>query len=297
MADELERMIEVAVTEQLAMDVMPAGFAGGARSGTAPSSYRQIIRAALSRVREAIADPSVIPPRGPNDDGMTLPRTSAFLDRETAERACALVIRAHYPLVRKFQAEPASLGWRALHLYADLSTEMDRVGTVMTSEPDAGSRLDVERGEVYLTSAAVVVVRRDLDTGEVYMRTAYPELPLDTAVRAHFPALCHFYGPWFGQHRDAPAHGMQDVCSSTKEPAFSQVRAELDLLLSVAGDDEDELRRILEACGSYVLPVRVKHWVERTRWRLDAYDWLPGEPITNIRMMPGYPRKEFRPPE
>lgn len=279
LAAEVDRMVDASPDSKAAMWQLP-GFLHQTPIWDGPGDYRAVLVNARDRVKEAIADPSVIPPRPPNDDGLTLPRVSKFADKDTAERACTLVVRRNYAQLKEFEA--ATTGWRSMHFYADLTTELGTLGTVRVNDQDAGSQLGAEPGSTLETGAVVMVMSRTPDTGEVFIETSYPELALDESVRSHFPALCHFYGPWFGQDRIAPATAMLDACTSTKEPAFSQLKAELDLLLSVV-DDDNEMRRILESCGSYVLPQSVRHWVERTRWRLDAYDWLPAEPRVRRR--------------
>ena len=273
-ATELDRMVAASSDSKSAMLAAPR-FLQQMPIWDGQDDYLAVLVNARDRVKQALADPSVIPGRAPSRDGLTLPRVSKFTDKETAERACTLVVRRNYAQLKEFEA--GTTGWRSMHFFADLGSEVGTLGTVRVNDQEAGSQLGAALGGTVETSAVVMVMSRTLDTGEIFIETSYPELAVDESVRTHFPALCHFYGPWFGQDRIAPATAMLDVCTSTKEPAFSQLKAELDLLLSVV-DDDNEMRRILEACGSYVLPQSVRHWVERTRWRLDAYDWLPAEP-------------------
>jgi len=163
------------------------------------------------------------------------------------------------------------LGWGAVHLYADLGYETGNVGTVIVNPRPAGSSLAVTPGETYETSCTVMVMRRHPQTGAPYIETAYPELPLSTGAREDFPALCHFFGAWFGQDREHPVLAMREAFRATTEPALSQLREQLDRLLQ--RPEDAELRLVLEACGSYVLPGAVRPWLEATRRRIDAFDW------------------------
>ena len=46
-----------------------------------------------------------------------------------------------------------------------------------------------------------------------------------------------------------------------------------DQLEALLDRDDDALRRDVESLGSYVLPVTLRSWLLRMRWRMDAYDW------------------------
>lgn len=192
------------------------------------------------------------------DEPPTLPRASRFTDQETANWACTEVLRRNERAFRGWAADAG--GWQRQHYYAGLGRP---VGTVM-SDPDAGGAGP---------SCAVVVMSLDSATGRPFILTAYPELTLDSAVRERLPDLCHWFGGFFGQDLEHPWAETRAANLTTGEPARARMRSQLDELLTL---DDVNLRQAVEAFGSYVLPSRLRAWVEATRWRLDAFDWFGG---------------------
>ena len=157
-----------------------------------------------------------------------------------------------------------------MHLYGDVGPETGDLGTVIVNSHASGTSLQITPGERYTASCAVMVMRRIPETGAIFIETAYPELPLSTTAREEFPALCHFFGPWFGQDREHPILSMQQSFRATSPARLDDLGAELDRLLARS---DDEMRLVLESCGSYVLPTAVRPWLEATRWRVGAFDW------------------------
>ena len=148
-------------------------------------------------------------------------------------------------------------GWYRQHYYLDLGR-------------DIGEILVRDQNEPVRARAAVVTMLFDVETGNPVIEDAYPELGLDTEARALFPDLCHWFGGYFGQDHESPCMAIRNANQSTHEPAVSRVREQLTELLE---RDDAGIAHVVEACGSYVLPERMRPWVERTLWRLDAFDW------------------------
>ena len=96
---------------------------------------------------------------------------------------------------------------------------------------------------------------------------------MPTAVRTELPDLTHLLGGYFGQDcfaEGGPFTTQLNFQGGTTDPARSRVRDQLEALLD---RDDDALRRDVESLGSYVLPVTLRSWLLRMRWRMDAYDW------------------------
>lgn len=233
-----------------------------------PGGHRAALVAIRDRTRDAASGAPLTSAPGPGD-GLTLPRASTFASEELANEACTLLVRRHYDLLK--QLEAGTLGWGAVHLYGDLGDETGNLGTVIVNPRPAGSSLAVTAGKTYETSCAVMVMRRDPESGSPYIDTAYPELPLATRAREDFPALCHLFGSWFGQDHEPPVLAMQHAFRSTTASVREEIRADLNRLLD--RPEDLELRLVLEACGSYVLPDAVRPWLAATRRRIDAFDW------------------------
>lgn len=223
------------------------------------NTYRGFLEAALSRVRQAIEDPSSIPDPGEEGDGLRPQRVSRFHDQATANEVSTLVLRAHERPLRAW-AEDAG-GWWRQHFY--LPDAGRTTGSVM--------RHGVEGTEE--VNGAVVVMKRDPDTGQPFILTAYPEVTLPTAPRDELPDLCHALGGYFGQDcydEGGPLQCQHNFQATTTEPARARVAEQLDALLQ---RDDDQLRTDVEALGCYVLPTALRSWLMRMRWRMDAFDW------------------------
>ncbi|GAB2680949.1 contact-dependent growth inhibition system immunity protein [Thalassiella azotivora] len=193
-------------------------------------------------------------------DGLRLPRVSRFTDEATANAAVTKVLRAHEDAFRSWAADPG--GWARQHYYADLGREVGRIQYAKDEPTQAAT-------------AVAVVMARHPETGAPFVRTAYPETTLDQGARRRFPDLCHWFGAWFHQDNarwDDVWDAIADVNRTTTDPARSRVRDQLTDLLTIT--DDAELAAAVHALGSYTLPTRMRWWVERTVWRLDAYDWL-----------------------
>ena len=224
------------------------------------TSWRAWGEHVLARVEEAIGDPATIEVDAVQER-FKLPRTSRFTDRDTANTACTLVLRAHETRVRAWSADPG--GWWRCHLYADLGRQIGVVlGRAEDGEP-ATRKVPV--------SGAVVLMQRRHDDGQVYIATAYPEVPLDTGIRERYPDLCHAFGGYFGQDMDTTPWGMRNkLLGSTRDPARSRMRAQLGELLTV---DDQQLAAAVHSLGSYVLPVPLRPWVRRLWTGIDDYNW------------------------
>jgi hypothetical protein len=265
LASHLERLASGVVTDDDARAALPATV----RDLPLPDGpdHLALLRSVARRVREAADGAPLLPAARPGD-GMVLPRASRFASEELANEACTLLVRRNYDMLKQFEA--GALGWGAVHLYDDLGHETGNLGSVVVNPRPSGTTLAVTPGETRETSCAVMVMRRDPATGAPYIDTAYPELPLSTGTREAFPALCHFFGSWFAQDREQPVTSMREAFLATTGQALEELRNDLDRLLERQGDGE--LRLVLEACGSYVLPEAVRPWLEATRRRVDAFD-------------------------
>jgi hypothetical protein len=217
------------------------------------NSYLEFLALAESRVERAVEHPESLHPM-PGGSRVVRERFSKFTDRETANAACTDVLRANEARLRAWSADSEGL-WRQ-HYYADVGHV---VGTVKDTRRDLESPV----------SSAVVVMRLDHETRQPFVYDAYPELPLDVATRRRYPDLPHLFGAYFGDVPDRPWPAQQNFLASTKEPARSRVRAQLDELLAL---DDDALGAAVEALGSHVLPSATRTWVELIRWRLDRDD-------------------------
>ncbi|GAB2672271.1 RNase A-like domain-containing protein [Thalassiella azotivora] len=193
-------------------------------------------------------------------EGLRLPRASRFTDEATANAAVTEVLRANEDAFRTWAADPG--GCSRQHYYADLGREVGRIQYAKDTPTQPAT-------------AVTVVMARHPETGAPFVRNAYPETTLDQTVRERFPDLCHWFGAWFDQDLQDPWRTIADVNRTTTDPARSRVRDQLTDLLTT--DDDAELTAAVKALGSYALPTRMRWWVQRTLWRLDAYDWLDAD--------------------
>lgn len=267
LASQLDELAQQAPSDDDARRLLPSAVADRP-APDGPGGHRAALLAIRDRTWDA-ANGTALAPAPAAGDGLTLPRASKFASEELANEACTLLVRRHYDLLK--QLESGSLGWGAVHLYGDLGYETGDLGTVIVNPRPAGSSLAVDPGKTYETSCAVMVMRRDPESGSPYIDTAYPELALATRTREDFPALCHLFGAWFGQDHESPVLAMQQAFTSTSASSRAELAGDLDRLLD--RPDDTELRLVLEACGSYILPDAVRPWLAATRRRVDTIAW------------------------
>ncbi len=229
--------------------------------------YLGLARALRDRVARVASGQDSLPSDLPMFERKVNGRLSAFKDHASFARAQDVLVEANRDAVEAFSRNAS--GWDHLALYGDVGMEVGRV--------TAGGRVEHTTfpqswGVHTPTTYAVVVLARDGDGG-TYLDTSYPEYELDETVRATYPNLCQFFTLTYHQHRSIPVNDVRWTMKELRNPAWSAVRDELSLLLHV--DDDLELRRIVEHCGSYLVPHNVRHRVDRLRWRFDAFDWHP----------------------
>lgn len=251
------------VIDLLAYEVGQADFVDGPYE-----DWLGLLHAIDRRLAEVAKDPAVLPTDIPGHEPKRNARTSEFADGASVARAQDALVAANREAVEAFLRN--ATGWDHIALYGDVGTEIGRV--------TAGGQLEHTTfpqswGVHTPTSHAVVVLGRADHGDGTYLDTAYPELPLDETVRSTYPNLCQFFTLTYHQHRSIPVNDVRWTMTELRNPAWSAVRDELSLLLHV--DDDLELRRIVEHCGSYLVPHNVRHWVDRLRWRFDAFDWHP----------------------
>jgi CdiI immunity protein/Bacterial CdiA-CT RNAse A domain len=224
-------------------------------------TYRRWLERVLARLEAGPAEPAVTAPAWARPPGglAPLPRASRFLDEDTANTAATEVLRAHEPLVRRWDA--GEIGLPRLHLYADLGRVIGRVQVRGVAD-----KLDAR--------AAVVTMART--EGKPYVATAYPELDLDESWREAFPDLPHLFGGHFGQDRDAldgTVWAAEESFGLHATPAArSRVADQLGRLLEAAPDDATA-RAAVQALGSYVLPEALRPWLARIHERLRSDVW------------------------
>ncbi|MFP5336830.1 MAG: RNase A-like domain-containing protein, partial [Actinomycetes bacterium] len=217
--------------------------------------WLEFLHLVRDRVQRAVEHPELRERFEHSDRHYTRRRFSRFTDKETANGACTMVLRAHEPAVRRWVADRG--GWWRQHYTADLGRPV-------------GTFADHESGFAGEVTGAAVVMRIDNESGQPFIFDAWPEHPLDPAPREAFPDLVHVFGGYFSGVPGPPFVAQQNLHVSLADPARSRVRRQLDALLEL---DDDALRRALVALGSHVLPVAHRRWVELMRWRLDAYPW------------------------
>ena len=234
--------------------------------------YRPWLLALQARLHEG-RDPRVVPdhPSPPLRWQAVLQREVWWADDALSNTVGDAVLDQCEEQCQGWVHEPG--GWRRQHLYADLTELGKTIGTFGFSAPltviDRCRVPDPARTEP--VTGAVVVLDLGYDSGEITSMVAYPERPLDLSLRAAYPDLCHWYGGYFYPTPFTPMLAMKAACRSTQDPARSRVREQLGMLLH---EDDDTIQRVVEACGSYLLPPDIRHWVDRTLWRLDAFEWL-----------------------
>lgn len=233
-----------------------------------------LLQAIDGRLAEVATNPAILPTDIPGYEPKRNGRTSEFADHASFARAQAVLVEANSEAIEAFLRD--TTGWDHVALYGDVGTQ---IGRVTASGRLENTTFPQSWGVHTPTSHAVVVLGRADDGDGTYLDTAYPEHRLDESVRSTYPNLCQFFTVTYHQHRSIPANDVLRTMHELRNPAWAGVRDELSLLLHV--DDDHELRRIVEHCGSYLVPHKVRHWVDRLRWRFDAFDWDPdrdGEP-------------------
>lgn len=236
---------------QLGVDVGPP-------EGNSWAAWSQWLQA---RFDEAADDPDSVPDEYQEFCQPRLPRKSRFFNEAAANDVATRVLREHEGAVRSWAADTG--GWWRLHLYADLGSP---TGVVHMADGEEG----------VTPTAAVVVMKMHPKDGVPFIATTYPEVTLDEGIRARWPDLCHVFGGYFGQDWDSDGTvwlAQTNLLGSTVAPARDRMREQLDELLTVG---DEEFRDALHALGSYVIPVDARTWVERMRWRMDAFDWRSG---------------------
>lgn len=227
----------------------------GPPEGNSWAAWSQWLQA---RFDEAADDPDSVPNEYQEFCQPRLPRTSRFFNEAAANDVATRVLREHEGAVRTWAADTG--GWWRQHLYSDLGSPTGVVRLAGVEEP-------------VTATAAVVVMKMHPTEGVPFIATTYPEVALDPRVRARWPDLCHVFGGYFGQDWDSDGTvwlAQTNLLGSTVAPARDRMREQLDELLTVG---DEEFRDALHALGSYVLPVDARVWVERMRWRMDAFDW------------------------
>lgn len=219
------------------------------------TSYREFLLHVRARAHGA-QDGSwpVADSRGYSD--LVIPRAGRFLDEEAANGAARDVLRAHERQVRAWADDGDGL---ALQYYvADVGDVVGKVLRQGQEEPEP------------VAWTAVVMARRP-ETGDVYVYDAYPEIVLDQGPAERWPDLPHLFGGYFGDVPDRPWPAQLTFQRETRDPARRRIARQLDDLLEL---DDADLRHAVESLGSYVLPeTLLRRWVERIRWRMDAFDW------------------------
>lgn len=246
-----------------------AEAAAGATCREGPDgAYRAVVTAIRDRVVE-IAAPDGPRPSPYTATAVPLPdRESSFTDDATRARVTDVLVRRFEREIDDFVG--GGTGWDHLALYADLADELGPLGTVTDlSAVGIGSRVEPPAAP---TTCAVLVVRRT-DGPDLALTACYPELALDPRVRQAYPHVTQFLTITYNQERSAPASAIAQTMRELRNPAWSSVREELTLLLHV--EDDNEIRRVVRHCGSFLVPHQVRHWIDRLRWRFDAFDWQP----------------------
>jgi hypothetical protein len=258
-AGDLQRLLKASPDEHTAEEnLMPWLSQTGVPDGP---TYREFLKGILARVRQALDDPASIPDPGPEERTKTIPRMTWYLTKENGDRVATDVLRAHERQLRAWAEDPGGW-WRQQYYVPDLGYQ---TGAFL-------SCMGQEYGDPVF--GATVVMRRDHETGQPFIMHTYPEITMATDVRQELPDLCHLFGGYFGlgcNDEGGPLTTQHNFQSSTKEPARGRVRQQLDVLLTQ--EDDDALRLAVEHLGGYMAPVAMRAWIQRLRWRMDAFDW------------------------
>ncbi len=212
-------------------------------------------------------------PQTQNADGSRLPRASRFDDKEAGNHAATDVLRANENVLRAWSAGHDGT-WR-LHLYADLDR---RVGTYLDSAEVQAYRASGDdpalRPMSYEATGCVVVMRRDHSTGKPHIATAHPEMSLPPGPRERYPDLPLLFGGYFGQDYTGLDGNRWSAERNLNRSTDAAVRERLaGQLTRLLAEDDETLRRSVEALGSYVLPKAMRRWVTGLHRRMTCLDW------------------------
>lgn len=269
LSEVLDRIVARSHDDESARRALGGAIDGVVVADGPDGCYRSLAVALRERVHELSAGLRAWPPASPLFEFPRCQRTSSFSDDGVDARAREALVERHDTMVTEFLA--GTTGWDHLVLYGDLGEDVGVVGSVVVGDEPAFSTMRSTSGAVVETTCVIMVLARV--GGEVGVEAVYPELPLDPELRAAYPALCQFFATAFHRGSAAPVRSVARVMRELREPAWSAVRDELDLLLHE--DDEVELRRVVEHCGSYIVPQQTRHWVRCLRRRFDEFDWRP----------------------
>ena len=206
------------------------------------------------------------------DDGIMLPRVSAFIDKPTANAASTAVIRTHEATLRAWADDPES-PWR-LHLYSDLGRE---VGSVIRREEVDAYQEDQESAPPPTkepVTGCVVIFRKHPETRAPFVATTYPEISLPADARDRYPDLPLLFGAYLGQDYTEIDHDRwaaeRNFNGSTPPDVKARIAEQLEQLLR---QDDASLRHDVEALGSYVMPDALRRWVTGLHRRMTRIDW------------------------
>ncbi len=239
----------------------------------AGGSTHEFLRYVLTRVDAELAHPAVLDADlGRIDDrAQPMAHRSRFPDKDTAEEATTLVLRAHEDRFRSWAADQQ--GVARLWLAADLGRPIGWV----TPWP---RRAQLDRGEPLPprieTSTCVAVLRMEESVDRPVVLASYPELPLDPAVRERWPDLTALLGGYFNQDTVQLNGSFWDAERAFNELSSPEVIARvadsLDRLLA-EGQTHPELRETLHSLGSCTLPDDTVRWVTGLHRRMTQIDW------------------------
>lgn len=275
--DVLARWSEAATDDAAADAVLTPNMHGGVQpDGRGP---RDFIAQMARRAREAQADPSILPSGHAESVSDVIPtRMARWTLAVGDENVRSAVTQPHLDAIERWLQTPVDAGWQRQHLHTSLASTLGVVGEVA---PIATSDLGPPTPEweaAESVSCAVMTIRREVvaghGTGRFEVLHCRPEVALESGVRELFPDLCHFYGGYFGHEFSDemgwPIELMTEAMLFTRGEARDRLREQLSTLL---GHSNSDVRFVLDQCGSWAVPHRARHWVDRTLWRLDAYDW------------------------
>jgi hypothetical protein len=205
-------------------------------------------------------------------DGILLPRVTDFADKAAANVAATEVNRANAATLRAWAADPQS-PWR-LHLYADLGTEVGHMVRRTEVEAHRSDPKTAPPPVKHPVSGCVVLFRKHPETREPFIAVTYPETSLPTDTRDRYPDLPLLFGGYFGQDYTELDH---DRWAAERNFNFSTPPVVKDRIANQLADlltqDDDTLRRDVEALGSYVLPNALRRWVTGLHRRMTRIDW------------------------
>ena len=211
-------------------------------------------------------------PQTRGDDGIMLPRVSAFIDKPTANAASTAVIRTHEATLRAWADDPES-PWR-LHLYSDLGRE---VGSVIRREEVDAYQEDQESAPPPTkepVTGCVVIFRKHPETRAPFVATTYPEISLPADARDRYPDLPLLFGAYLGQDYTEIDHDRwaaeRNFNGSTPPDVKARIAEQLEQLLR---QDDASLCHDVEALGSYVMPDALRRWVTGLHRRMTRIDW------------------------